>query len=208
MLTPPTRANISPKSLLLSSFSLFFPFLLAMAQRSETDGFRVIIAGGGIAGLTLANCLQHAGIDYVLLEARSVIAPQVGASIGMMPNGSRILDQLGCYDEIAGMIEPMLMSGCHYETGEFIGKENDGPQLAGKRQVYRAHLDHHEEPACPAVKGKSDLSVDFPLTISSSTETVANLCLAIDMAMRSPFLTDSWCSKCFRTTSSTRVKYS
>ncbi|THY17077.1 hypothetical protein D6D00_08628 [Aureobasidium pullulans] len=51
---------------------------------------KVIIAGGGIAGLTLANALEQASIDYALLERRQEIAPQVGASIGIMSNGCRV----------------------------------------------------------------------------------------------------------------------
>ncbi|KAL2672300.1 hypothetical protein Neosp_013002 [[Neocosmospora] mangrovei] len=62
--------------------------------------FKVIIAGGGIAGLTLANMLEKFDLDYVVLEGHSEIAPAVGASIGMFPNGLRILDQLGCYEPI------------------------------------------------------------------------------------------------------------
>ena len=106
-----------------------------MAISSKPDGFRVIITGGGIAGLTLANCLQHAGIDYVMLESRGEIAPQVGASIGLMPNGSRILDQLGCYVEINKLIEPLVWGGSHYENGDLIGVKSDGPVLMGKRHV-------------------------------------------------------------------------
>ncbi|CRK17299.1 hypothetical protein BN1723_002432 [Verticillium longisporum] len=70
-----------------------------MASKSQS-GFRVLVAGGGIAGLTLANCLERAGVEYILLEAHDNVAPRVGASIGLLPNGSRILDQLGCYDKI------------------------------------------------------------------------------------------------------------
>ncbi|KAI0853831.1 putative monooxygenase [Daldinia vernicosa] len=62
--------------------------------------FKVIIVGGGIAGLTLANMLERFGLNYILLESHSEIAPQVGASIGLFPNGLRILDQLGCYEQI------------------------------------------------------------------------------------------------------------
>ncbi|KAB8216022.1 hypothetical protein BDV33DRAFT_207725 [Aspergillus novoparasiticus] len=65
--------------------------------------FKIIIAGGGIAGLTLANMLEKFDFDYVLLEAHSKIAPPVGASIGLFPNGLRILDQLGCYERIANL---------------------------------------------------------------------------------------------------------
>lgn len=69
-------------------------------MRSSTD-FKIIIVGGGIAGLTLALMLEKFDIDYILLEARKEFAPQIGASIGMLPNGLLILDQLGCYEDIS-----------------------------------------------------------------------------------------------------------
>ncbi|KAJ1324860.1 FAD dependent monooxygenase [Microdochium nivale] len=62
--------------------------------------FTVIIAGGGIAGLTLAHMFEKFGIDYVLLEAYKNLAPAVGASIGLLPHGLLILDQIGCYEAI------------------------------------------------------------------------------------------------------------
>ncbi|KAK7973544.1 FAD binding domain protein [Apiospora saccharicola] len=64
---------------------------------------QIIIAGGGIAGLALANMLERFGIDYVLLEGHKDIAPAVGASIGLFPNGLRILDQIGCYEPIQAL---------------------------------------------------------------------------------------------------------
>jgi 2-polyprenyl-6-methoxyphenol hydroxylase-like FAD-dependent oxidoreductase len=64
--------------------------------------FRVIIVGGGVGGLTLANCLQHAGIDFVLLEGREKIGLHIGAGIGVDPAASRILDQLGVYSDLEG----------------------------------------------------------------------------------------------------------
>ncbi|KAK2923070.1 FAD-binding domain [Fusarium oxysporum f. sp. vasinfectum] len=39
-------------------------------------GFRVIIVGGSVAGLSVANMLEQFGIDYVLLEAYTQIAPK------------------------------------------------------------------------------------------------------------------------------------
>lgn len=70
-------------------------------------GFQVIIVGGGIAGLTLANALEKADIKYILLEARDNIAPTVGASIGIFPNGGRIVDQLGCFEAIEKLTIPL-----------------------------------------------------------------------------------------------------
>ncbi|KAK1688876.1 hypothetical protein BDP55DRAFT_766282 [Colletotrichum godetiae] len=69
-------------------------------------GLKIAIVGGSIAGLTLANMLEKFdGLDYTLLEAYPSIAPQVGASIGLLPNGLRILEQLGCYQRIRELAE-------------------------------------------------------------------------------------------------------
>ena len=64
---------------------------------------KVIIAGGGVSGLSLAVMLEKFGIDYVVLEAYESIAPTIGASIGMHPNGLRILDQIGCAEPLKGL---------------------------------------------------------------------------------------------------------
>ncbi|ETS79271.1 hypothetical protein PFICI_09124 [Pestalotiopsis fici W106-1] len=72
---------------------------------SSKKPFRVVIAGGGVAGLTLANMLQKFDIDYVLLESHGDISPPVGASIGLFPNGLLILDQIGCYDAVKAVAQ-------------------------------------------------------------------------------------------------------
>ncbi|KAJ5287811.1 hypothetical protein N7478_003497 [Penicillium angulare] len=66
---------------------------------------RVIIVGGSIAGLSLALMLEKNGIDFLVLEGYPSIAPQVGASIGVLANGLRILDQLGCCEEVVKAAE-------------------------------------------------------------------------------------------------------
>jgi FAD dependent monooxygenase len=43
---------------------------------------------------------SKAHINYTLLEARDNISPQLGASIVIMPNGARILDQLGVFGDM------------------------------------------------------------------------------------------------------------
>lgn len=114
-----------------------------MASKNSND-FRVIISGGGIAGLTLANALQLGGINFVLLERRNTIAPQVGASIGILPNGARILDQIGCFDEIFDMVEPLHHHANHREDGSHI-EITDGPQLMARRTGYdTAFLDRQD----------------------------------------------------------------
>lgn len=66
----------------------------------EPKHCQVVIAGGGVAGITLALAFERMNIDYVLFEAHTSLAPSEGASIGLLPNGLRILEQLGVLDEI------------------------------------------------------------------------------------------------------------
>jgi hypothetical protein len=87
---------------------------------SPPPPFKAIIIGGSISGLTLAHTFTYAGIDYILLEARDTISPQLGASIVIMPNGARILDQLGVYEEMREKIVTG-MSGLGL-GGEMVGR--------------------------------------------------------------------------------------
>ena len=60
-------------------------------------GFSVLVVGGSVAGLAFANILEQYGIEYTVIEKHDTIAPQLGASITLLPHGSSILEQLGCY---------------------------------------------------------------------------------------------------------------
>lgn len=82
--------------------------------------FKVVIGGGSITGLTLANMLQLYDIDFVVLEAYPDIAPQVGASIGMLPHGNRILDQLGLFQKILDLCPPLDSFHFRDDTGKVI----------------------------------------------------------------------------------------
>ncbi|KAL2860081.1 hypothetical protein BJX68DRAFT_251884 [Aspergillus pseudodeflectus] len=83
-----------------------------------TTNFKVIIVGGSIAGLTLAHCLAKLpNVDFVILEKRAEIAPQEGASVGILPHGGRILDQLGLFEEILRYVEPLTTAHVSYPDG-------------------------------------------------------------------------------------------
>ena len=51
---------------------------------------RVLVAGGGIGGLTTAIALRHQGIDALVLEQAPVLT-EIGAGIQISPNASRLL---------------------------------------------------------------------------------------------------------------------
>jgi 3-hydroxybenzoate 6-monooxygenase len=66
-----------------------------MAKRQK----RVLIAGGGIGGLTAAIALGRRGIEVEVLE-RSSFAEETGAGIQLGPNATRALKRLGVLDAI------------------------------------------------------------------------------------------------------------
>ncbi|KAI3242676.1 hypothetical protein DTO012A9_632 [Penicillium roqueforti] len=106
------------------------------------DGLRplkVIIIGGGIAGLSLANAFEKAPvpIEYVILEARDTIAPQVGAGIALAPSGCRILDQLGVYDDLEQLVHPVQSSGvCDGQGKSLLPERSDTALLVTARMSY------------------------------------------------------------------------
>ncbi|KAL4998080.1 hypothetical protein BDV10DRAFT_194725 [Aspergillus recurvatus] len=71
-----------------------------MTLDSDKSRLRVIIIGGAVSGLTLAHCLEKAGIDYVVLEKHRDITMNIGGSVALQPAGCRILDQLGVLDHL------------------------------------------------------------------------------------------------------------
>ncbi|GAQ05406.1 hypothetical protein ALT_2727 [Aspergillus lentulus] len=79
--------------------------------------FKIIIVGGSIAGLTLAHCLHKANIACIVLEKRPDIAPQEGASVAILPNGARILEQLGLYDAVEKLVKPKDALNMHFPDG-------------------------------------------------------------------------------------------
>ena len=101
----------------------------------EPRQFKVIIVGGSVAGLSLAKMLERAGIDFVVLEAFSSIAPQVGASIGLLGNGMRILDQLGMYDSLSEAALDFLTSATSRVKSGIIARHSGLDRLFLDRQV-------------------------------------------------------------------------
>lgn len=63
--------------------------------------------------MTLANMLEKFNLDYLLPEAHETIDAPTGAAIGLMPNGSFITDQLGCYEAIKAVAQDGELEDSH-----------------------------------------------------------------------------------------------
>ncbi|KAK0101955.1 hypothetical protein ONS95_001236 [Cadophora gregata] len=65
-----------------------------MGSSVASEQLNIIIVGAGIAGLTAATALKHAGHKVTILES-SKLLQEVGAAITLSPNGTRVLAKLG-----------------------------------------------------------------------------------------------------------------
>ncbi len=61
---------------------------------------KVVIAGGGIGGMSAALALLRYGHEVQVYERASELS-EVGAGIQISPNGSRVLDHLGTFEELS-----------------------------------------------------------------------------------------------------------
>jgi 2-polyprenyl-6-methoxyphenol hydroxylase-like FAD-dependent oxidoreductase len=78
---------------------------------ADTDQrpFRGVV-GGGVAGLAMSHAPQRADIDHIVLERRKTIIEPNGACIGLCPQCVRLMEQIGCLDDIEESCSPMDVS--------------------------------------------------------------------------------------------------
>lgn len=110
-----------------------------MDSKTPTRPLKVLIVGAGISGLTLAKALEEApvNIEYLVLDDKDTVAPQLGAGIALCPNGCRILDQLGVYDDLERQVHPVESSGVHLSNGNSLFAEpSDTGKVVGARLSY------------------------------------------------------------------------
>lgn len=103
----------------------------------------IMIAGGGIAGLTAALALHQAGFERItVVEATEQIRP-VGAGLNIMPNAVRELDALGVLDRVEERAVRTRELRYYHRSGGLISRDPRGlgagyhwPQLS----VHRGEL--------------------------------------------------------------------
>lgn len=68
----------------------------------QSDGFRVLIAGGGPVGLALGVMLQRKGIDFLILERSPQVIVDSGACILVWPHATRLFHSMGLLEALEG----------------------------------------------------------------------------------------------------------
>ncbi len=100
---------------------------------------KVLIAGGGIGGITAALCLAHEGHEVEVFEQAPEFA-EVGAGIQLSPNCSRVLIHLGLQDALRACA--FLPDGTEFRawrSGRVIARQPLGETV---RQRYGAPYYH------------------------------------------------------------------
>src|ERR1700723_534158 len=126
----------------------------------------VMIAGGGIAGLTLALSLHQAGVPCRVYES----APEIGAlgvGINLLPHATRLLCELGLEEDLARESVTTRESVFYNRFGQFIYREPLG-RFAGyawpQFSIHRGYLQRILYDAVVARLGPDSVSLGWQCT--------------------------------------------
>src|SRR3954451_7301154 len=102
---------------------------------------RVIVAGGGIGGLTTAIALRHHGIDALVLEQAETMA-EIGAGIQIASNAAIVLREIGLEQAIRAVgVKPQSYDYRDLRTGKMLYQAPLGDEAAGRygAPMYNTH---------------------------------------------------------------------
>ncbi|KAG0199749.1 hypothetical protein BGX28_007011 [Mortierella sp. GBA30] len=112
---------------------------------SRPQDLRIIIAGGGLAGLMMGIMLDQAGIEYHILEQASRLRP-LGTSISLHPVIMDLMDQLGLLDDMIKMSKPLrgitVLSAHGRKMGRIDARSNK--RRHGHQAMVMSRPDLHE----------------------------------------------------------------
>jgi salicylate hydroxylase len=102
---------------------------------------RVLVAGGGIGGLTTAIALRHQGIDALVLEQAEVMA-EIGAGIQLASNAAIVLRELGLEQAMRAVgVKPQSYDYRDLRTGRMLYQAPLGDEAAQRygAPMYNIH---------------------------------------------------------------------
>ncbi len=137
----------------------------------------VLIAGSGIAGLTLGLALSRLGLASLLLERRAELS-EAGAGIQLGPNAMRVLQRLG----VAGHLEPFagkpetidVYDGAtgrpltRFPLGRYIEQRFGAPYRVAHRSDLQSAL-------LTAARARSDIEIVTGFEVTGWTPSEAGL---------------------------------
>ncbi|MDX2030260.1 MAG: flavin-dependent oxidoreductase [Blastocatellia bacterium] len=99
---------------------------------------KVLIAGGGIGGLTTALCLERAGVEARVYESTEEIRP-LGVGINLLPHSVRILTELGLAERLEAAAIATAELLYFNKFGQLIWREPRGRAAGYRWPQYSIH---------------------------------------------------------------------
>ena len=81
---------------------------------------RILIVGGGVAGLTLACLLKQQKIDALILEKKDIHSQESGYYVAIWPSGSNVLKGLDLYERYSRISTPLDHYKIRNEQGDIL----------------------------------------------------------------------------------------
>ncbi len=101
---------------------------------------RLLIAGGGIGGITAALCLARAGFEVAVFEQARQLG-EVGAGIQLSPNCTRVLHNLGLEEPLRSRaFLPQATQFKHWRSGRLIAEHVLGEQITARYGMPYYHI--------------------------------------------------------------------
>jgi 2-polyprenyl-6-methoxyphenol hydroxylase-like FAD-dependent oxidoreductase len=105
----------------------------------DTGGaMRILIAGGGIGGLTAALALHRLGLDVTVVEASAQLRP-LGVGINVLPHAVGVLAGLGLAEAMAALAIPTREVAFHTRHGQRIWADGRGLEAGYPFPQYSVH---------------------------------------------------------------------
>ena len=134
----------------------------------------ILIAGGGIGGMTAAAALARAGFPVRLLEAAPAFG-EIGAGVTLSPNAMRGLDFIGALEAVAAAgVEPLRQRIQHWQDGRtlFAMERGDSRAKYGAPYVYIHRADLHQILLTIARDAGVKLQAGAPVVASEGTTAI------------------------------------
>ncbi len=143
---------------------------------------KIIVAGAGLGGLTLANCLAREGYEICVLEQADALG-EVGAGVQISANGARVLHDLGLEEALHEVaFTPERGEIRHWQTGDVLATRPLGNTSVEKFgfPYYHLHRADFHGVLSAAVEKAPNVSVRLSQKIETVTQTSSSVAVTTE----------------------------
>lgn len=147
---------------------------------------KILIAGGGIGGLTAALCCAHFGHEVVVLEQASALG-EVGAGIQIPPNAMKVFRALGIAERIAReTVQPTAIELKLGQSGRSVFsvplRDDAGVDLAARlwgAPYLHIHRADYISALRDGLRDKSAITLELNAAVASIDQTASTVTVTL-----------------------------